>query len=230
MRVADIGCGPGEVSVLIAHLVGEAGRVLGIDRDARQLDAARKRASEHKLSQVTFAQDDFQSLSQEHGLFDAVVGRRVLMYQPNAVEAVRSLANAVKPNGLVIFHEHDSSILHAHPERLPLHERVHGWIWRTIEREGGNVHMGFELARVLELAGLHVEHVRAEAVVQIPGAHYTIAPIIRAMLHRIVQQGVASESEIDVDTLDQRLAEERRKANATYIGEMVFGAWARKPE
>jgi hypothetical protein len=44
-----------------------------------------------------------------------------------------------------------------------------------------------------------------------------------------VQQGVASEEEVNVDTLDERLIEERQKANATYVGDMVFGAWARKP-
>lgn len=56
-----------------------------------------------------------------------------------------------------------------------------------------------------------------------------VGAIIRAMLPRIVQQGVATEEEIDVDTIDRRLIEERKKANATYVGDMVFGAWARKP-
>lgn len=46
---------------------------------------------------------------------------------------------------------------------------------------------------------------------------------------RIVERGVATEEEIDVDTLDQRLADELRSANATYVGDVVFGAWARKP-
>jgi hypothetical protein len=90
--------------------------------------------------------------------------------------------------------------------------------------------MGFDLASVLEQAGLTVEQVRAEAIVQTPRAHHAMGPIVRAMLPRIVRQGVASEEEINVDTLDQRLLEERQKANATYVGDMVFGAWARKPE
>ena len=113
--------------------------------------------------------------------------------------------------------------------RLPLHEQVHGWMWRTVEREGGNLHMGFDLPSVLEQAGLGVEHVRAEAVVQTPKAHRAVGEILRAMLPRIVQHGVATAQEIDADTIDQRLVEERAKANATYIGDMVFGAWARRP-
>jgi hypothetical protein len=71
--------------------------------------------------------------------------------------------------------------------------------------------------------------VRAEAIVQTPTAHHHTGAIVRAMLPRIVRQGVATEEEVDVDTLDRRLATEREQAGATYVGELVFGAWARKP-
>jgi ubiquinone/menaquinone biosynthesis C-methylase UbiE len=229
MRVVDVGCGRGDVSFLVARLVGEQGQVLGVDRDPRPLATARERARELDVSSVTFVEGDFCALLPEHGQFDGAVGRRVLMYQPDPVEAVRQLAAALRPGGLVVFQEHDSAMVPASLTPLPLHERVHGWIWRTVEREGANVHMGFDLASVLEQAGLTVEQVRAEAIVQTPKAHHATGTIVRAMLPRIVQQGVASEEEINVDTLDQRLVEERQRANATYVGDMVFGAWARKP-
>jgi hypothetical protein len=45
---------------------------------------------------------------------------------------------------------------------------------------------------------------------------------------RILAQGVASESEIDIDTLEKRLDRERQDTNATYIADMMFGVWARK--
>lgn len=229
MRVLDVGCGAGAVSFLIARLVGERGEVLGVDRDPRPLDMARKRASELGLSRVAFVESDLGALSPEHGQFDAAVARRVLMYQPDAVEAVRRIASALRPGGLIVFQEHDASMVPASTVPLPLHKRAHGWMWRTVEREGANLHMGFDLASVLEQAGLVVERVRAEAIVQTPHEHYPIGPILRAMLPRILQHGVASEEEIDADTIDQRLIEERRSARATYIGDMVFGAWARKP-
>ena len=89
--------------------------------------------------------------------------------------------------------------------------------------------MGFDLASVLARSGLVVEQVRAEAVVQTPTASHHTGAIIRAMLPRIIRHGVATAEEIDIDTLDARLAEERRAADATYVGELVFGAWARKP-
>ncbi|WP_437670154.1 class I SAM-dependent methyltransferase [Sorangium sp. So ce131] len=229
MRVLDVGCGRGDVSFMVAQRVGAQGQVVGIDRDVQPLAAARDRARELGLSNVTFAEGDLGAPSPELGLFDGVVGRRVLMYQPDAVAAVRRLSGALRPGGLVVFQEHDATMVPASVEPLPLHERVNHWIWRTVEREGADIHMGFHLATVLEQAGLAVERVRAEAVVQTPKILHRTGAIVRAMLPRIVQQGVATEAEIDVETLEARLLEERAKANATYVSDMVFGAWARKP-
>ena len=71
--------------------------------------------------------------------------------------------------------------------------------------------------------------VRAEAIVQTPDRPYPAGAIIRAIQHRIVSLGVASAAEIDIETLDERLAAERMRTNATYVPDMMFGAWARKP-
>lgn len=229
MRVLDVGCGRGDVSLMIARRVGEQGHVLGVDRDARPFAAARARAGDLGFSNVAFAEGDLGALSPEHGSFDAIVGRRVLMYQPDPAHAVRQLARALRPGGIVVFQEHDATMTPGRVTPLPLHERIHEWVWRTVEREGADIHMGFHLPSVLMQAGLAVEQVRAEAVVQMPGTHYPTAAIVRAMLPRIVQHGVATEEEVDVDTLDQRLIEEREKANATYVGDVVFSAWAHKP-
>ncbi|RKH28899.1 class I SAM-dependent methyltransferase [Corallococcus praedator] len=226
MRVLDVGCGRGLVSLLLARLVGARGQVVGVDIDSRSLAVARETVQD---ARITFVEGDFRSLSSEHGLFDAAVGRRVLMYQPDAVEALRGLARVLRPRGLMAFQEHDSTVAPTSLTPLPLHEKVRAWMWRTVEREGGNVHMGFGLASALTRAGLTVEQVRAEAIVQTPAMHHPVGAILRAMLPRILERGVATEEELGIDTIDARLIEERTQADATYIGEMVFGAWARLP-
>lgn len=229
MRVLDVGCGSGDVSFLLAKLVGEGGQVLGIDQDGPSLVRARERARQLHLTNITFSQGDLCALSPELGPFDAAVGRRVIMYLPDPLDAVRRLAATLRPGGVVAFQEHDSTMVPGRLKPFPLHERVHGWIWQTVEREGANIHMGFDLPLVLERAGLTVEHVRAEAIVQTPKTNYPIVAIVRAMLPRFIQKGVATEEEVDLDTLEQRLFEERAKANSTYVSDMIFGAWARKP-
>ena len=88
--------------------------------------------------------------------------------------------------------------------------------------------MGFELHAALSAAGLAVERVRAEANVLTPTAGYPVAAIIRSVLPRLLRHGIATEAEIDVETLDERLAAERRETAATCLWEMVFCGWARK--
>ena len=225
MAVLDIGCGTGEVTRMVADLVGRQGAVTGVDREAGPLAIARAR----DLPNVTFRQGDIRDLPPELGLFDAIVGRRVLMYQPDTVRTVRQLAQSLVSDGLMIFHEHDTTMAPASLVPMPLHQRLQEWMQWTIEREGADIHIGFNLHRVLTEAGLSVAKVRAEAIVQTPGDRYAVGAIIRAMLPRIVRLGVATEQEIDIDTLDQRLEEERMTTNTTYVGDVMFGAWARKP-
>ncbi len=241
MRVLDVGCGYGLVSFLIARLIGPTGQVVGVDLDGAALAVARQRAGEQGLTNVSFIEGELGVLGEPGALaggpdgpggpagFDAIVGRRVLMYVADRAAALRQLAAALRPGGVMVFQEADNTMVPASLAALPLQRQVHRWMWQTVEREGGTMHMGFELPGLLEAAGLVVEQVRAEAVVQTPGSHHGGARIIRAMLPRIVRHGVATEEELDVETLDARLIEERRAANALYIGDMAFGAWARKP-
>ncbi len=228
MSVLDIGCGRGDVSFLVAPLVGEHGRVLGIDRDQPSLVAARERAVASALPNVTFAEGDFSMPSVVDGSFDAVVGRRVLMYQPDTKEALWMLSRVLRPGGLIVFQEHDATVGPVSLTLLPLQARVREWIWRTVQREGADIHMGFHLESVLTETGFRVEQLRAEAVVQTRTQSHPIAHIVRLMLPRIVGQGVATEAEIDIETLQDRLMAEREAAKTTYIGELIFGAWARK--
>jgi ubiquinone/menaquinone biosynthesis C-methylase UbiE len=229
MRVLDVGCGSGDVSLLLARLVGEKGEVTGIDREPRMVAAARERAQSAGLARLHFLEGDFRELASEHGPFDAAVGRLVLMYQADPVDAVRRLARSLRPGGLVVFQEYDSTVPPTSLVPLPLHERVRGWVWKTLERSGCNVHMGFELYRVLTEAGLSAPEVRAEAIVQTPATRYPTVPLIRVLLPRIVEYGIATEAEVEVETLERRLLEEQTKAGTVYVGQVVFGAWARRP-
>ena len=230
MRVLDVGSGTGDVALRVARLVGEGGSVLGADVSPDAVTGARRRASEAGAGNVAFEVIDVAASAPERelGPFDAITCRRVLMYRSDRIEILRSLRDLLVPDGLIVAQEHDATLAGSSAP-LPLHERVRDWIWSTVQHEGADPGTGFALHAVLTRAGYAVEHVRAEAVLQTPGASQPSGTIVRVMLPRIVAAGVATEAEIDVDTLDERLVEERRAAGATWAGEMMFGAWARAP-
>jgi ubiquinone/menaquinone biosynthesis C-methylase UbiE len=74
MQVLDVGCGPGEVSVLAGELVGEVGRVLGIDGSADMIAAAQAHAQDAGFSQVSFMEADLRDVTLDQR-FDGLVGR-----------------------------------------------------------------------------------------------------------------------------------------------------------
>ncbi|MGA2698044.1 MAG: methyltransferase domain-containing protein, partial [Methanoregula sp.] len=224
----DIGCGSGNVSLLLAQLVGETGHITGVDRDGPSLDQAQERVRQLNLPNVDFVQGDLSTPLPDLGMFDAAVARRVIMYLPHPVDALRQVASHLHPGGVVALLEHDATMVPGRRTPLPLQEQVNRWICQTVEREDANIYIGFALPQILTEAGLAVEHMRAEAIIQTPETHYPTVGIIRAMLPRIIQTGVATEEEIGLDTLEQRLLDERTKADSLYVSDMVFTVWARR--
>lgn len=54
-QVADVGCGDGKFTAVLAHAVGKEGRVFAVDKDAKwALKEARKRTKKERLNNITF--------------------------------------------------------------------------------------------------------------------------------------------------------------------------------
>src|SRR5438094_10568112 len=57
-KVADIGCGPGAITVLLGRLVEPGGSVVGIDNDPTALATARQFARVSAVENVNFTEGD----------------------------------------------------------------------------------------------------------------------------------------------------------------------------
>jgi ubiquinone/menaquinone biosynthesis C-methylase UbiE len=104
MHVLDAGCATGDVSMLLAEAVGDAGSIVAFDREARAIDVAKTRALAAGFRRIEFivASDDaFPELPP----FDAAIERYVLHHQPDPVATIRRVAAAVRQGGIVAFHE-----------------------------------------------------------------------------------------------------------------------------
>jgi 2-polyprenyl-3-methyl-5-hydroxy-6-metoxy-1,4-benzoquinol methylase len=104
MRVLDLGCGAGDVSMLAAEFVGPTGLVVGIDRNREVLTLATERAHAAGLRQISFEQASVESFSSQEP-FDLVIGRYILIHQSDPVGFLRAAAHLVSPGGSIAFHE-----------------------------------------------------------------------------------------------------------------------------
>lgn len=227
MRVLDVGCGAGVVTEMLARRLGPQGEVVGIDTHAGALQRARSREPKAMHAPMRFVEADLHEVGASEGSFDAVFGRRVLMYLANPAYALRKLRGALKPGGILAFQEHDGSVGGLGAGAHPLRATVQEWIWATVEAEGGRRTMGMDLRHAYVDAGLPAPTLHVEAMPMASGVPDPLPGLVGIMHGRIVGQGVATEEEIGFDTLADRLHAELDHADAPFVGELAFGAWAR---
>jgi SAM-dependent methyltransferase len=231
MRVLDAGSGAGDVALIAAELVGPEGSVLGVDNNPLVLAAARGRASEAGLANVAFFEGDLSSAELGEG-FDAVVGRFILQHHPEPSRALRSLAARVRPGGVVAFQEMNlrAESLQAFPP-TPLWERYWGWS-RALFGYGGEAEMGYKLHTTFLKAGLPEPRMRLEAAVGGGlgwGGYEDAAETMRSLLPLVVKLGIATEEEVEIDSLAERLRRETVASDGIVKAPEVVGAWARRP-
>ncbi|MDA4130553.1 MAG: methyltransferase domain-containing protein, partial [Thaumarchaeota archaeon] len=97
-RVLDAGCGPGSDAFEIARIVGNTGKVVGIDVSEVMINEARKRASNLGLP-VEFEVGDAQHLRFEDNSFDACRTERMLMHVPDAEKALSEMIRVTRSAG-----------------------------------------------------------------------------------------------------------------------------------
>lgn len=226
MRVLELGCGPGEVTELLAELVGPSGEVVAVDRNEASLEKGRERVAANGLSQVRFVSGDVtQELSLvDEGPFDALVGRRVLMYLADPVAALRSLAKYLRKGAIVAFEETDLTMAPGRTEPMPGHDKAVEWLGQMLTKEGANPAMGLVLRSTLTAAGFQFEGIRGEAVIAGQGTQFPLSFMAKMMTQRVLTLGVATQSEIE--ELIAQLKEEEKELSSTYVWTMSFCGWA----
>lgn len=230
MNVLDCGCGVGDVSFLVAALVGSAGRVLGIDRSVAAINRARERAGEAGLQNVSFEVVEDLATFTTRTPVDAVVGRFILMYLPEPAAILSHFARQVRRGGLIVFQELVFSMARSQPS-CPLLEKLRGWVHDTFVHAGADVEMGWKLSSTFERAGLP----RPEMFLGAPVAagpdspmYSYIAETVRSLLPMMEHYGVASAEEVLVESLADRLRIEMTAAGTVCATPCTIGAWIRK--
>lgn len=230
MRVLDIGTGAGHVAAIAAELVGSSGHVVGVDRSAAALNSARALMEARKLRNVSFLEGDPSEMTLDRP-FDAVVGRYVLQFQRDPTAMLRALVRHVRPGGIVVFHELDWSSARSTP-KVPLYDESFRWIAETVRQNGVDANMGLKLHAAYLAAGLPAPELALEAIVGGGEDEDRIRLVTEAVVtirDKIVAGGIATEAEMALDTLPQRIAVEAKANGAVLVCRSEIGAWSRVP-
>jgi ubiquinone/menaquinone biosynthesis C-methylase UbiE len=229
MRVLDVGSGAGDVALLLADIVGPSGQVVGFDRSEAAIAAARAKADARGATNVTFHVGVIDAL-ELGGPFDAAVGRYVLQFQDDPAALLAAVAAHVGPGGVVVFHELAWDGVSSEPP-VKSFERLRAWLTEAVARSGASVHAGLELPRTFIDAGLGDPELRLE---QRLGVGVTadevltaIADIATTLAATVVRLGIATEDELGIDGLRERMLREAIQQRSLVRSHLQVGAWVR---
>lgn len=228
MRVLDIGCGVGDVSLLAARIVGRGGRVTSLDFDGQALMTLKERANAEALGNIECVKGNVHDWDSERR-FDAVIGRHILIHSKNPLDVLQRSAGMLEPRGLAVFHEYDFSVMHRAWPPAPLRDRTMEVFDRFFEVACFS-NMGSRLWTLLVDAGFENPDCRAEY--PIDGGSDSLlfewfVESLRSILPRAIALGIVSEGEIGIDTLEERLRAENRATKSCVPAPTMIGAFAR---
>jgi len=233
MDVLDVGCGVGDVSFLVAELVGPEGSVVGIDIDGDVLAHAESRREASAISNVAFQQGDVHSVAPGRQ-FDAAVGRLVLMYVRDPTDALRVIAERIRPDGVVAFCEWCARpTTNASGPDQPALASLLQLLSETFERSGANLEIGAELFWRMRDAGLDPDpNLLAEVAFRMDQpdeAFLRWAWMARSLLPKMIEYGLTTETEA-VHLIDDSLRDELTAPRGFVpLSWLMIGQWARKP-
>jgi SAM-dependent methyltransferase len=104
--VLDVGCGVGHWGQLLAHVLPENARVLGVDRDPHWVAQAAERAAARGLAdRFTYKAGTAEALPCADASFDLVTCQTVLIHTLDPGAAVAEMIRVARPGGLVLAAE-----------------------------------------------------------------------------------------------------------------------------
>jgi SAM-dependent methyltransferase len=156
LRLLDVGCGPGTITLDLAEVVAP-GEVVGVDDAEAALESAREAARERGDGRTRFERADAERLPYDDASFDVVHAHQVLHHLQDPVAALREMRRVCRPGGLVAVREVDYAGMVWFPTSPGL-DRWHQVFTGIARSNGGEPDAGRRLRAWTREAGLdHVE-------------------------------------------------------------------------
>jgi SAM-dependent methyltransferase len=225
MRVADLGCGVGMVTALLAELVGPGGEVVGIDSSGAQLTQARERLNTAG-GHIRFVEASATDTGLLSGSFDLVYSRFLLIHLAEPERALREMFSLLKPDGIMVCEDGDLTASGSEP---PSALGAFADLWgRLGPRRGLDYTLGRRLFQMVLAAGFPT-----------PGITFNQPVVARGEHKRFLELSVAEAGPaficsglITSRELHRTLFKMRRLAeDETVLAVMprMAQVWARKP-
>jgi arsenite methyltransferase len=154
-HVIDIGSGPGLLVAEMAEVVGQAGRVTGLEISDSMLALGRRRCTDPSIRErVDFVKADAVALPFPNDMFDVAVSTQVYEYVADLKVALAELHRVLRPGGRALIIDTDwDSLVWSAADKERMQRLLTAWTERFADP-----YLPRTLARQLQDAGLQVRH------------------------------------------------------------------------
>jgi SAM-dependent methyltransferase len=225
MRVADLGCGVGMVTALLADLVGAAGHVVGIDASGAQLAQAHERLKTGGTNS-SFVEASATDTGLPRASFDLVYCRFLLIHLAEPEQALREMHALLKPNGILVCEDGDlTSAGSEPPSALGAFTDLFG---RLGPKRGVDYTLGRRLFHMVHGAGFPAPEITFNQPVLARGENKLLLELSVAEAGpAMVEAGLIAAEELERTLVEMR----RLSGDETVLAVMprMAQVWARKP-
>ena len=219
-RCLEVGAGAGSIAAWMARRVGPTGRVVATDL---QTDFLEKLAHPG----VEIRRHDIVGDDLEEGAYDLVHARMVLQHVPERDQALKRMAAALAPGGILLEEDLDCGSLATAPgPNSAFFERCLPPLFGLMERFGYDPYFGRRLPTALRTAGLSAIGAEARIVVGLFGS--PAAEMWRLTVERF-RGPLITDGHLTADEFDKLISVHEDEEFAFFYPAMV-SAWGRRPE
>ena len=154
--ILDMGCGPGYCTKELAYIVGDNGRVIGVDKSQHFIDFLTKDLELHGLDNVELQAASFDDMELDNESLDGIYHRWALAWIDNPQYIISRLYEALKPGGVIVSQEYyDWSIFQTEPKSTALDHAIRT-AYSSFTDSSGDINIGRHLPRMFQEVGLEV--------------------------------------------------------------------------
>ena len=170
MRVLDVGCGTGAITLGIAEKVGKTGQVIGLDESKHLIEEGK--ALFDLPDNLTLIAGDLFSYEPEEK-FDLIVSARVLQWLSNPKAALAKMQTWLKPNGQISILDYNHEELEWTPKPPESMQLFYAAFLKWKKEAGMNNRIAEDLPTYFEELGFQsIESINANEVYQKGNANF----------------------------------------------------------
>jgi SAM-dependent methyltransferase len=203
MRVLDVGCGPGTITLGLARAVEPGGSLVGVDAEPSQIELARAAAERAVAAHATFEVGTAYGLRVAGASYDVVFAHGLFEHLVRPLDALGELRRVLRPGGLAAICSSDWNAAAVEPRTADVEAALECHL-ELRRQAGGTPDAGARLPAWLDAAGFEIISIEQRDETDLP------YPALAAYIGARIDEALVRAAPADRPALAEGLAAARR--------------------